>query len=522
MPFEGAKHIDSIMGARGSEAIRVSGITTQYAETLAEKQRLEKQLRANSYAATMAAVAHTGYINELVDLFNSSLSSEASSVLLSPILNPLYAVTKLSSGSYPFWCAGYFTASFADTISAAVDLVNPQTDRHSAGGLTNKFLSVNYGSPDEYSGYGPTGDMTLSPAFIRAVADYGQSGFLGSAVTQSRQQAFESSLGVWAIHAPFNGRVYSYTDDTNGTVVRIRYDAVNDPAFTEYGGHGWSTTTWSSWAYSAAAQSYISQYYSTLIDGKSMILGDSRDTGSYVTHKRTIGAVTVSRDTMDILIQPSFDPYSFIEDTDVENRFGFAVSDSHDLTYGWTACFAWNPYWKDGTGSWVNTYVDGPVPGTWPDVSGTSLFINSMPSEPDGTMGRDHFYRVNMGQHTLRNVTLSRAVQLQGVYSNMVKEIATSVSSFVTRYTALSNAVNAISQARDIYINGETAGSESTPILHNERFSTLLGSKASSVALKVPVDTDESAPTLGGIRFVLLTGKICEACMKNDRTSNNL
>ena len=519
MPSEEAKRVDSIMGARGSEVVRVSGINSQYDGALAEKTRLKNQLSSDSYAATRAARFHTAHINELVELFNRDVNTLVGGGILHPVLNPLFAVTELNNGVFPFWNSGYYTASFGASINADIENINPVTDRHSVSGLETKFLSVNYGSSDEYPGWGPDSDQTLSPAFIRGVADLGQTGFLGSAVTQSKEQAFESTLGIWAIHAPFNGRIFNYTDDDNGTVIRIRYDNVNDPTFGGGRGRGWSTTTWSGWAVSAGAEAQIKSYYSALLNGSKIVIGDSRDVVTFSTYSRTIGAVTVSQDVIDMLIQPSFDPYALIVDRDIENRFGFAVADSHDITYGWTACFAWNPYWKDFNGNWVDTYVDGTPPVTHAPVEGSSLFINSFPTVVDGTnMGRDYFYQLNMGDHTLRNVTLSRAIQMQGIYSNMLKEISTSTSGFTTRYTALSNAVNVLSQAREIYLNRETYQGTSKALYHNERYTTLLGSSASSIALKVPVDTFEDSPTEGGIRFVLLTGKIAQSCKNNDQS----
>lgn len=517
--LEDAKRVNFINTNKTNETYRASGFNSQYRELEATKAKLKNKLAANDFAAIELIDAHESSLGEIVNFLNSdpgALNDEG--LLYSFKYNPLYGVTSKHDGSrYPFWLHGLFDYQIGDTASEDVATSLPGGEGTNPIGDTRVIGQI-YPSTHAFVGVGPDSDLTLSIMFHKATAwppvVAGDNIYRFS--TESRTQAYYSTLGIWAIHAPFNGFIDSVIQRASGTELSLKFEGANDPYFRgDPYGYGWSNTTASAWG--APQEAY---WESLLGTNAALTIAYRYDTG-FLTTSYGVMAITASASSIDVYIEPAFEPTNL-----TSNSHAYAFTDTvtgkgkYDTASGWTSLFSWSNYYKTSDGNWKShPAAEEPPGGYGAFMSGSNLFYSSKPSQQvtgfgASITGKDLFYRVNVDPTTMRCNTLSRVTQYQASYSTMIREISSITSGFSREYESYQGALTNMADVRSVYQNPESPQTDNGVFGSYERYLTLLRTSASTAIFKMPIDHWEYGDIPTGFNVVLLTGALAVACPK--------
>jgi hypothetical protein len=475
-------------------------------------------------------------ITETVEDYTATMGR----VLLN-IESHMAVVAARTSSDAPTWFAPYCSIQYGHAAEGLADI--SKTGPIPIGGITAGGTiidpDVNNGSqfpsPVEVADGGPEEDITMSIMVQKATLTDALAATLGILDnTELRKSAFASSLGSWAIHYPWNGLVFSAAvTGADLTEITITADFTNDPQLrygsiaegnggTLYQGYGWGG------AYGFPGYTpLMSEHYIENIPGAPpAVLADSKillhDRATGDTHEiDVITATLTNKSTIKFDVQF---PLSSIV-SDITNfslgEFSFACAKQgtaevgcHDTSFGFTTFMAWNCFEKDSVGEWLPNpaFPTSNLDLRTVDYEGSSLFFNSksvVDINSDGgnaDHARDNFYQINVDEDTMVDRDLYKANQLQGVYSGILKDIASDSRAWVKQWEAIQKAIESASESSATYRGESSYNSKTDPVNPIERYLALVRSSYTGITMQVPVDTLQQGNALSGIKMTMVTG----------------
>lgn len=531
-----AKATEGLLSTQENEALFVEGASRQNTELLRQQEELTDKLIGFSQAISDSR-------EEFVSLMDS-VSNDISKYLT--------IVATRNNSDVPTWLAPFCSVQYGyEPVSEGASLVEDLKDSGPFSGATvvagTEWVDENFNQGGQFPSLvtlpnvGPDSDLSLNLMSWKGAIPPDTSSY-----DDVHKTTFSSSMGVWAVHYPWNGIVTEFVG-SGGNITKVKSETTytNDPGLRygrinednssrhdEYIGNGWGTALGDGWGknllgLTSLGTEVIKKHYEDYVLANSNIVIVDRKTG--LTHSTSVTAVTLegASEGQTIAFDVSFDSNAiFGKDLSTEDLGNFAYmcidasGGKHDQTYGFTAFMAWNCFQKDIDGEWRtfdgSTAFNGIPTLRQTGYDGSGLFINSTTLHGDVLTGipyesRDLFYHLNVDEVTLKEKGLYEANQLQGVYAGMIRDLASPKGGWGNQWLSTVAALDVAKQTDSIYNNEETFDLIGAPIKPTERYLSLLRSTYSGVSLSVPVDVLHEGEITGGIRLTLLTGAMYKA-----------
>ena len=475
---------------------------------------------------------------ETVDAFIETMDE-----IMDNIEDYLSLIAGVSNSDTPTWLAPYCMLQYGYTPTGVDDL--GYTGPIPAAGLSifaNQITvnaNINSGgqfpSSETING-GPDDDIPMSIMVRKATLTKEQFEALpptapATPYGEIRSRAFDSSLGTWAIHYPWNGIVVGFTKDPNTgrftelttaksltNAPSLDFGKIEDDSQGKISGIGWGG------AFGVYNDPFTitDHYIDTVLKDCELVFYDRTTDITY--EGIAVSAVSLTGPGTDIITFSIDLPGNYFGGRDVsQDGFGkmaFLCLDKntgegkYDTIFGFTSLLSWSCFEKNTDGTWQNLINDidlGGSLGREVGYEGSGLFLNSQAGDLDGdTVPNDHardiLYNLNINKDTLKDRRLYKANQLQGIYSGQIKDLAASATAWIKQWDSTNAALEASLESSLIYKGEASFNATEEPIKPIERYLSLVRSFYTGISMKVPVETLQDGEAKDGIRMTLVTG----------------
>jgi hypothetical protein len=511
-----AQNIEGLLGIQGKEGTLVIGAASQENALQEKKTELSKKLRGFDLA-----------ISESVNVFLETIETIEGTAALY-----ISHVANKTESMLPTWLGPY--CSFQKGYSP-VDL----EDVKKSGPVPDTGIITSYGDFIVENNVGAQFPSTLP--ISENIVPNGESLILSLMVAKAvttqatidlamlKKSVFESSLGCWALHTPWQGLISAVMVDGAGTSItglRSTSALTNDPCLRyssnpnevgDYSGYGWGSGVGKGWT---DHPDIIKEHYEDVVlpTGSDVLIID-RVTGVQAAYKIDSTVIDNTNLTITFAALPnpgtmvnvfgrdvSLDPPGTLAYMVVVDIAGAGCIDS---TYGFTAFLAWNCFEKQDANTWrvFDTTHIQQTTLRQEDFDGTGLFINSYQIH-DGTetiQARDLFYHINIDEALLKDPSFYTIDQLQGIYAGMAKDLA-QVGGWAQQWASNEAAIVSSGERKQTFHNEDSLNGQSKPVKPVGNYLNLLRSSIEGVSLTLPVDTMQEGVIESGLGLTLVTG----------------
>lgn len=496
-PWNTAGFYSYLVAQAPGESTRLAGVLGSLDAINAQKTSIENKIQGYSLACSEVSAKHYAELDRLVDVLNATTHSGSS--LYTSSYNILFHHVQDHQGQYPFWLAGTWTVSRAQTLldnfynEAQDGQLFTMSERlgppgHLPGYVTGpdntpsnqyyydlnisgSMMPINTSSA--YSGiphYFLNPPFTLSAELWAAVMTEEERTYINTTLGYNlsvsakdlRTKAWDIGLGYWAINTAFNGRIKEVnTAIAPGTdILIVEYTDLLDSSFNQYdpSGIGVHCVTYSSPAI-AGAETFTEDYFKAMLNGKTIKIFDENDVNTSVSVTlHAADSFNIVGNQIRIRLSTTLSQYwrDYIGDDVVSpgdpivqsRKTPFCMFNGtlpiYDYTHGWTSVFTWNAFYKnpeDGEWRFVISSDDLPDQTSHINLDGSNLYVNArsyFQIDDEYRDGRDLFYHQNITENLVNaSLTLSNLLNYQGIYSGMIREISNPDFGLIENYASI-------------------------------------------------------------------------------------